>query len=306
LSSFAQPRPRRTTGERPAACDRAIAGARIAPRVMRRITKTQLMSNLSGRVALVTGASRGLGRETAIALAAAGAEIALVSRDLNGLEETARTIRTETGQEACVVAADVCSIEDVTRMKSQAESKVGRISILVNAAGVFGPLAPFSQTAPQEWIQTLMVNTVGAYLTCRMLVPGMLATNWGRIVNFSSAASLYTPGDLDSAYSTSKAALNRMTRHLAAELVGNGVTATVIHPGSVKTEMWADIRSQVGALEDGAGVFKAWVDRVDQSGGDPPSKAAALVLELVDPTSVGRNGEFCWPHDALDEPVPSW
>ena len=90
-----------------------------------------------------------------------------------------------------------------------------------------------------------MVNTAGAYLTCRAFVPGMLAAGWGRIVSLSSAASLGAPGLLDSAYSTSKAALNRLTRHLAAELEGTGVAAAVIHPGSVKTEMWADIRTKV-------------------------------------------------------------
>ncbi len=151
-----------------------------------------------------------------------------------------------------------------------------------------------------------MVNTVGSYLTCRAFVPGMLAAGRGRIVNVSSAASLFTPGPLDSAYSTSKAALNRMTRHLAAELDGTGVSASVIHPGSVKTEMWADIRAKVARLGEEGEVFGDWVELVERTGGDPLANGAELVLELVDPASPGRNGEFCWPRDALQEPVASW
>ena len=84
-----------------------------------------------------------------------------------------------------------------------------------------------------------MVDLVAAYLTTRAFVNGMIDAGWGRIVNFTSAASLHPPGPLNSAYGTSKAGLNQLTRHLAAELEGTGVTANVIHPGDVKTAMWA-------------------------------------------------------------------
>ena len=176
----------------------------------------------------------------------------------------------------------------------------------MNAAAIFGPVARFSKTDPAEWVQALMVNTAGAYLTCRVFVPGMLAAGWGRIVNLSSAASLGTPGMLDSAYSTSKAALNRMTRHLAAELDGTGVAAAVLHPGSVKTEMWAEIQAKVERLDADGDPLRTWVDVVERTGGDPVSSGASLVLELVDPRLEGRNGQFCWLRDALDAPIASW
>ena len=94
-----------------------------------------------------------------------------------------------------------------------------------------------------------MIDTVGPYLVSRACIDGMLAAGWGRIINLSSAAALHTPGPLNSAYATAKVALNQLTRHLAAELEGQGVTANVIHPGDVKTAMWADIRDKTQASE---------------------------------------------------------
>ena len=93
-----------------------------------------------------------------------------------------------------------------------------------------------------------MANTVSAYLTCRAFVGGMIDMGWGRIVNVTSAASLHEPGPINSAYGRSKAALNQFTRHLAAEIAGTGVTANVIHPGDVKTDMWAEIRDAAERL----------------------------------------------------------
>jgi NAD(P)-dependent dehydrogenase (short-subunit alcohol dehydrogenase family) len=263
-------------------------------------------TDLSGQVAVVAGASRGLGREIALALAAAGANVVVAARDGALLNETASLISTTTGGDAHAVVTDVTSNADVQHLRDETEERFGTATILVNAAAIFGPVAPFSKTDPAEWVQTLMVNTAGAYLTCRAFVPGMLAAGWGRIVSLSSAASLGAPGLLDSAYSTSKAALNRMTRHLAAELEGTGVAAAVMHPGSVKTEMWAEIQAKVEALEKDADPLRRWVDVVEQTGGDPVSRCADLVLELVDPRLEGRNGEFCWLRDALDAPIASW
>ena len=263
-------------------------------------------TDLSGHVAVVVGASRGLGREIALVLAGAGANIVVAARDGARLKETASLISETTDSDAHAVITDVTSYEDVQRLRDETGHRFGTATILVNAAAIFGPVAVFSKTDPPTWVQTLMVNTAGAYLTCRAFVPGMLTTGWGRIVNLSSAASLGQPGMLDSAYSTSKAALNRMTRHLAAELDRTGVAAAVIHPGSVKTEMWADIQAKVERVGKDGDPLRTWVDVVEQTGGDHVSRGADLVLELVDPRSEGRNGEFCWLQDALDEPRASW
>jgi NAD(P)-dependent dehydrogenase (short-subunit alcohol dehydrogenase family) len=257
-------------------------------------------------VAVVTGASRGLGRAVAVALAEAGADVVLASRDLGGLEETARLIGQATGREALTARTDVASISDVETLQAKTEARFGAANILVNAAGVFGPLALFSETDAADWIETVTVNAIGPYLTCRLFVPPMLRDGWGRIVNVSSAAALYPPTPFNSAYATSKVALNQLTRHLAAEVAGTGVTANVIHPGSLKTSMWADMRAKVAVLDGRAEAFRAWVENVERTGGDPLSKAVELVLELVHSRSDQTNGQFCWPRDALEEPVPSW
>jgi len=134
----------------------------------------------------------------------------------------------------------------------------------------------------------------------------MLAKKWGRVINVSSAAALHPPGALNSAYGTSKVALNQFTRHLAAEISGSGVTANVIHPGDVKTEMWADIKEKAIALGDVGKDYTAWVDWVAQTGGDDSKKAMELVLEIVSPSHDGINGRFLWIKEPLQAPIPSW
>ena len=260
---------------------------------------------LEGKVAVVTGASRGLGQAVAVALAKRGANVVIAARTLAGLEETAALIAGRTQQDALVVAADIGRVSDVEHLRDQTHRRFGDAAILVNAAGIYGPLGPLTESDPAEWIETLTINTVGPYLSCRFFVPAMVEARWGRVVNVSSAASLYPPTAFDSAYATSKTALNRLTRHLAAELEGTGVTANVLHPGSLKTEMWADIRAKLPPIHGRAEALRTWVEMVDRTGGDPLSGAVDLVLELLDDSST-VNGQFCWPKNALEAPVASW
>jgi NAD(P)-dependent dehydrogenase (short-subunit alcohol dehydrogenase family) len=176
----------------------------------------------------------------------------------------------------------------------------------VNAAGIFGPIALIKDSDPAAWIETIMINTVGSYLTCRAFVGGMIHAGWGRIVNVSSAAALHEPGPVNSAYGTSKAALNQFTRHLASELRGTGVTANVIHPGDVKTAMWADIKTGAERLGSVAGAYTQWVNWVEQTGGDDPEKSAYLVESLMSNDAAEVNGRFLWIKDGLQSPIPSW
>ena len=257
--------------------------------------------DLSGKVAVVTGASRGVGRRMAVKLAGAGAAVALVAR--GDCADTVREI-TDKGGKAIVIRSDVSQPIEVDMLKAGVEAQLGVPTILVNNAGIFGPLIEFKDGDPQAWIQTIMVNTIAPYLLCRTFIGGMIEQGWGRIVNVTSAAALHTQGPMNSAYGTSKVALNQMTRHLAAEIEGTGVTANVVHPGDVKTEMWADIRAQADALGEAAGGYGEWVKWVDETGGDDPEKAADLVLELMDAPTI--NGKFLWIKDGLQKPSASW
>lgn len=261
--------------------------------------------NLQGKIAVVTGASRGLGRRVAIRLASCGAKIALVSRNAEQLRETERMIQASGGT-AMAFASEIGNVFAVEKLKTQIESALGEPAILVNAAGIFGPIQLIKDSDAARWIETITINTIGPYLTCRAFAGGMIRNRWGRIVNFTSAASLHPPGPLNSAYGTSKAALNQMTRHLAAELAATGVTANVIHPGDVKTDMWAAIRDESDTLGPEGEAYRQWVRWVEETGGDNPEKAADLVLNLMNNEAADVTGLFLWIEDGKQKPIPSW
>lgn len=247
-------------------------------------------------LALVTGASRGIGREITLALAAAGHQVIAVSR----------TPTPEGDARITPIACDISAIDAVTALHTQVAKEHGPVAILVNAAGIFGPISLIKDSDPKQWLETLMIDAIAPYYTSRAFLPEMLSNKWGRIINLSSAAALHQPGKLNSAYATAKVALNQFTRHLAAEISGSGVTANVIHPGDVRTEMWADIKEKADALGPEGADYKAWVDWVDETGGDAPTKAADLILKLVSDESTHINGRFCWIDEPLQAPIDSW
>lgn len=247
-------------------------------------------------LALVTGASRGIGREITLALVAAGHQVIAVSR-----KPTA-----EVNPQITSIACDISDLDAVTALHAKVATEHGPVTILVNAAGVFGPIALIKDSDPKQWLETIMIDAIAPYYTCRAFLPEMLAKKWGRIINLSSAAALHQPGKLNSSYATAKVALNQFTRHLAAEISGSGVTANVIHPGDVRTEMWADIKEKAGALGPDGADYKAWVDWVEETGGDAPTKAADLILKLVSDESAQINGRFCWIDNPLQAPIDSW
>jgi NAD(P)-dependent dehydrogenase (short-subunit alcohol dehydrogenase family) len=258
-----------------------------------------------GRVAVVTGAGRGLGRGVAVALAERGHPVVGVARSVAQLSETADIIRASGGR-MVIQATDVSDPAAVGALGRFVRNELGAPSILVNAAGMFGPIAFIRDTDPAAWVKTVMVDAIAPYLTIREFVGGMVDAGWGRIVNITSAASLHPPGPLNSAYATSKVALNQLTRHLASEVEGTGVTANVIHPGDVKTDMWQDIHDRVAVMGPEAEPYRQWAAWVEETGGDPPRKAVDLVLRLTSDEGAEINGQFCWIDEPLQAPIPSW
>lgn len=191
-------------------------------------------TNLSGKVALVTGGSRGLGRAMAIALAGAGAPIALVGRDGSKLSETAEIIRSDGGS-AETYQADVTKEQDVRRLEQEVAAKQGRIAILINNAGV-NCRKNITDFTLDEWQSVIDTNLTAVFLMCRSFVPHMKGTGYGRILNMTSIMShISLPGR--AAYSSSKAGLLGLTRAVALELAGEGITVVGISPGPFATEM---------------------------------------------------------------------
>jgi NAD(P)-dependent dehydrogenase (short-subunit alcohol dehydrogenase family) len=263
------------------------------------------MDHLSGKVAIVTGAGRGIGQRTAIRLAQLGMKTLLVSRTESQLQETAALV-TKMGGKPLICTVDLSKPEAAEILKNRVVNEMGHPSVLINAAGIFGPINVVWKTDPNEWINTQMVNFVSAYLLCHAFIESMLAFGWGRIINVSSAATLHEPGPINSAYGTSKAALNQFTRHLASEIAGSGVTANVIHPGDVKTDMWATIKDATAELGPLADRYRDWAKWVAETGGDDPEKASDLIVALMGMEADRINGRFLWIKDGLQSPIPSW
>jgi NAD(P)-dependent dehydrogenase (short-subunit alcohol dehydrogenase family) len=255
-------------------------------------------------VAVVTGAGRGFGRAVAVALANRGCDVVLASRSEAELATTAELAEEAPGR-TLVVPTDVSRREDVEALKDTTSRAFGNPAILVNDAAVHGPVSGIANTDVQEWLRTLAINTGGPLLTCRAFVPAMIEAGWGRVVNVSSSSCFMEPDAVSSAYATSKVALNQLTRHLAAELAGTGVTANAIHPGSLKTAMWLDIRTKAQGVPN-ADRLTDWTDRVDDNGGDPMEAGVQVVMRLIDDDDASINGQFCWPENTMEEPAATW
>jgi 3-oxoacyl-[acyl-carrier protein] reductase len=186
---------------------------------------------LQGQVALITGGGRGIGRNIALELASAGAQVAVAARSTDEIQQTAD----ETG--GLAIECDVSDRAAVERMVQQVETEYGRLDLLVANAGMSITENDTAwEVEPADWWRVFEVNVLGVYLCCRSVIPGMLERGGGRIVNVASGAA-YLPGPSNTSYSASKAAVHRFSETLALQLQPLGIPVFSISPGLVRTKM---------------------------------------------------------------------
>lgn len=188
---------------------------------------------IGGKIAIVTGGSRGIGKATATALAGEGAKVAICGREREALDTAAKEIGAQTGGEVLAVQADVSQLDDVKRFVAETLQRFGRVDILVNNAASFRS-APFMELEDQDWLNHYNVKFLGTVRCVREVIPTMKANRWGRIINMGGGAARqadikgYSSGAVNTA-------IANFTKKIADEVAPFGITANTIHPGGAMT-----------------------------------------------------------------------
>jgi NAD(P)-dependent dehydrogenase (short-subunit alcohol dehydrogenase family) len=237
---------------------------------------------LSGRIGLVTGASRGIGAATALALARAGAHVVALARTVGGLEELDDAIRA-LGSSSTLVPADLKDFPALDRLAAALKERYGRLDVLIGNAGILGPLSPLGHVEPAAWDEVMTVNVTANWRLIRAMDGLLKASEAGRAVFLSSGATSNVLAYWGP-YATSKAALETLVRTYAAENASTRVRVNLFNPGPVRTRM----RAQAMPGEDPETL-------------EPPGQVAEKILELTLPT-FDQNGKiYSYPLKALME-----
>lgn len=247
--------------------------------------------SLQGRAALITGASQGLGLEIARGYAAAGASLTLTARNAEQLETVAGELRQAMGpgQAVTTVAGDVSRPEDARAMAVAALQAHGRIDVLVNNAGIYGPMGNIEDVDWAAWVQAIEINLLGSILMCREVLPHMKARGSGKIVQLSGGGAT-SPMPGVSAYAVSKAGIVRFVETLALEAREHGIDVNAIAPGALNTRLLDEVLA-AGPDKVGRKFYEQSIRQRD-SGGTPLAKGAELAVFLGSTQSDGVTGKL--------------
>jgi 3-oxoacyl-[acyl-carrier protein] reductase len=242
--------------------------------------------NLAGQAAIVTGGGRGIGRAVALALARAGAGVLVLARTAAEVNAVAEEIRAGGGL-ALAHSGDVRKENDVVTAVERAMRAFGGVHILVNAAGIQGPIGPLWQNDLEAWRETLETHLLGTFHSCRAALPAMFAARRGKIINFSGGGAA-GPRENFSAYAASKAGVVRLTETLAQEVKPHNIQVNAIAPGAVFTRLTEHVIA-AGDAAGPQGLAEALCTREART---LPERAAELVLFLVSSDSGALTGRL--------------
>jgi 3-oxoacyl-[acyl-carrier protein] reductase len=247
---------------------------------------------LAGRGAIITGGSQGLGRAIAARFLEQGASVVVVARteqDLRRTREELAALAGNRGQVVHAVPGDVSRPESCEAIVTAARAVLPEITILVNSAGVGGPIGPIEEVDWSRWVQAVEINLFGTVLMCRAVIPLMRERGYGKIVNISGGGAA-APRPRFSAYAAGKAAVVRLTETFAEELRDTGVHVNAIAPGALNTRLLDEVLA-AGPEKVGEDFYRKSV-RQRKEGGAPLDKAVALAVFLASPASDGISGRL--------------
>jgi len=258
---------------------------------------------LKNKNAVVTGASRGLGLAITKAYVSAGANVVMCGRDQKTLAEAARQVESvaKCGQSVLAVQADVAQEADAERLIRETIAVFGAVDVLVNNAGVYGPLGAIEDVDWESWVEAIQINLMGSVYLCRQVVPFMKKQQRGKIVQISGGGAT-NPLARITAYAASKAAVIRFMESLALELAEFNIDVNAIAPGALNTRMLQEVLA-AGPEKVGADFYKKSLQQ-EESGGAPMEKGAALAVYLASSQSNGLTGRLLsavwdpWPFSA--------
>ncbi len=253
---------------------------------------------LQNKVVLITGGGRGIGEAIALAMSREGARLMLAARTGAEVEQVASRIRVAGGQ-ANAVVADVSRKADVTSLVGATLSVYGQIDVLVNAAGVYGPIGPSWEVDVDAWIHAMEINLFGTFMCCHQVLPHMIERHQGKIINFSGGGAT-APLPRFTAYGISKTAIVRLTETLAEEVRPYNVQVNAIAPGAVDTSLQDDV---LAAGEEAGDLFHRIMEmRQTGKGATPRELPAELAVHLASAESDGLTGKLvAAPYDGWQQ-----